>query len=101
MPFGERHFRHALAEFVAHYHGERNHQGLRNELIDGQPAADVGRIVGANGSADCSTTTREPRKKFDSGLRRNNGTLRDNSRRRMQNVRGDSSAGVISASSAN
>jgi hypothetical protein len=30
--------------FVAHYHGERNHQGLRNELIDGQPAADMGRI---------------------------------------------------------
>jgi putative transposase len=44
IPFGERHFRQALAEFVAHYHGERNHQGLRNELIDGQPAAEVGRI---------------------------------------------------------
>jgi putative transposase len=23
-----------LAEFVGHYHGERNHQGLDNELID-------------------------------------------------------------------
>jgi len=23
-----------LAEFVVHYHGERNHQGLDNELID-------------------------------------------------------------------
>ena len=44
IPFGERHFRQAVAEFVAHYHGERNHQGLRNELIEGQPAADVGRI---------------------------------------------------------
>jgi hypothetical protein len=32
-PLGERHFRRALAEFVAHYHGERNHQGLDNELI--------------------------------------------------------------------
>jgi transposase InsO family protein len=34
IPLGERHFRRALAEFVAHYHRERNHQGLHNELID-------------------------------------------------------------------
>ena len=33
IPLGERHFRHAVAEFVAHYHCERNHQGLDNELI--------------------------------------------------------------------
>jgi putative transposase len=32
---GERHFRRTLAEFAAHYHRERNHQGLSNELIDG------------------------------------------------------------------
>ena len=31
--FGERRLRHAIAEFVAHYHRERNHQGLGNELI--------------------------------------------------------------------
>jgi hypothetical protein len=31
--FGERRLRHALDEVVAHYHGERNHQGLGNELI--------------------------------------------------------------------
>jgi putative transposase len=31
---GERHFRRALADFVVHYHRERNHQGLANELID-------------------------------------------------------------------
>jgi hypothetical protein len=45
IPFGERHFRRAVAEFVAHYHRERNHQGLGNELIEG-PAADasIGRI---------------------------------------------------------
>ena len=43
IPFGERHFRRAVAEFVAHY-GERNHQGLRNELLESQPPADVGRI---------------------------------------------------------
>src|SRR5215471_7155847 len=31
--FGERRLLRALDEFVAHYHGERNHQGLDNELI--------------------------------------------------------------------
>lgn len=35
MPIGERHFRRAVTDFVAHYHHERNHQGLRNELIAG------------------------------------------------------------------
>jgi putative transposase len=34
IPVGERHLRRALAEFVVHYHRERNHQGLGNELID-------------------------------------------------------------------
>ena len=34
IPLGERHLRRTVAEFVAHYHGERNHQGLGNELID-------------------------------------------------------------------
>lgn len=34
IPFGERHLRRTVSEFVAHYHGERNHQGLGNELID-------------------------------------------------------------------
>jgi transposase InsO family protein len=27
IPFGERHFRRAITEFVAHHHRERNHQG--------------------------------------------------------------------------
>lgn len=31
---GERHLRRALAHFVAHYHAERNHQGLGNDLIE-------------------------------------------------------------------
>ncbi len=31
--FGERSLRRAVQEFVAHYHFERNHQGLDNELI--------------------------------------------------------------------
>jgi putative transposase len=35
--FGERRLLRALDEFVPHYHGERNHQGLGNELIT--PAA--------------------------------------------------------------
>src|SRR5437879_90962 len=35
IPFGERHLRRTLAEFIEHYHRERNHQGLGNELIDG------------------------------------------------------------------
>jgi transposase InsO family protein len=37
IPLGERHFRRAIAEFVEHYHRERNHQGLRNALIVGGP----------------------------------------------------------------
>jgi transposase InsO family protein len=39
IPLGEGHFRRTLAEFAAHYHRERNHQGLGNELIDGVPDA--------------------------------------------------------------
>src|SRR5438128_12302926 len=31
--FGERRLRQVLEEFVAHYYGERNHQGLGNDLI--------------------------------------------------------------------
>ena len=42
--FGERSLRRALAEFVAHYHGERNHQGLDNRLIE--PGEEVGRVEG-------------------------------------------------------
>ena len=38
--------RRTIAEFVAHYHIERNHQGLANELIEGAPALEdqAGRI---------------------------------------------------------
>jgi putative transposase len=28
IPLGERHFRQTVSEYVAHYHRERNHQGL-------------------------------------------------------------------------
>src|SRR5450830_1122323 len=45
IPFGERHLRRTIAEFVEHYHGERNHQGLGNVLIDdAPPVEDVHRI---------------------------------------------------------
>jgi transposase InsO family protein len=39
IPLGERHLRHAVREYTEHYHVERNHQGLGNELIDDQRGA--------------------------------------------------------------
>ena len=33
VPLGERHLRVAVTEFVEHYHRERNHQGLGNQLL--------------------------------------------------------------------
>ena len=42
--FGERSLRRALSEFVEHYHHERNHQGLENEIID--TGEEVGRSEG-------------------------------------------------------
>lgn len=42
--FGEASLRNTLAEYQAHYHEERNHQGLDNELID--PGDNVGAIAG-------------------------------------------------------
>jgi transposase InsO family protein len=44
IPLGEGHFRRAVAEFVAHYHHERNHHGLDNQLIDGVDRRVAGRI---------------------------------------------------------
>ena len=35
--FGERSLRTAVREFMAHYHEERNHQGLDNRLIQPNP----------------------------------------------------------------
>ena len=34
IPIGEAHLRRAVREYVEHYHGERNHQGLGNRLIE-------------------------------------------------------------------
>jgi transposase InsO family protein len=36
IPLGECHLRHAVREYTEHYHVERNHQGIGNELIDDQ-----------------------------------------------------------------
>ena len=42
VPLGERHLRQTILEYMALYHGERNHQGLGNALINGAGAASVG-----------------------------------------------------------
>lgn len=42
--FGENSLRRALKEFTEHYHSERNHQGIGNELIES--VDEVGRTGG-------------------------------------------------------
>jgi putative transposase len=42
IPFGERHLRRTITEYVEHYHRERNHQGIENELIEGAPPRHLG-----------------------------------------------------------
>ena len=37
VPLGERHLRCLVREYVAHYHRERNHQGLDNQLLQRPP----------------------------------------------------------------
>ncbi len=44
IPLGEGHLRRAVWEYTEHYHLERNHQGLGNELIDGLQEAGQGRV---------------------------------------------------------
>ena len=46
--FGERSLRRATREFAAHYHTERNHQGLENRLIEPD-----GRERSTRGAIDC------------------------------------------------
>ncbi|MAD80389.1 MAG: integrase core domain-containing protein [Pirellulaceae bacterium] len=46
--FGERALRNAVQEYLAHYHTERNHQGLDNTILD--PQAEVG---GGRGDIHC------------------------------------------------
>ncbi len=47
--FGQRPLERAVREYVEHYHGERNHQGLGNRLID--PGEQVGQ---SDGEVECS-----------------------------------------------
>ena len=42
--FGEGSLRNAVNQFLEHYHAERNHQGLDNQLID--PGEEVKRVAG-------------------------------------------------------
>ena len=43
--FGQAHLERVLREYVAHYHTERPHQGLGNELIHGTPWNGRGEVV--------------------------------------------------------
>jgi hypothetical protein len=49
--FGERHLRQVIKEFMAHYHGERFHQGLGGRLIE-KPAGSTSE-KGARGRVVC------------------------------------------------
>jgi hypothetical protein len=42
--FSESSLRHAIREYLVHYHGERNHQGLANRIL--VPGDEVGRASG-------------------------------------------------------
>ena len=42
--FGRKSLENAVREYVEHYHAERNHQGLGNELIE--PSDDAGAVAG-------------------------------------------------------
>ena len=46
--FGRRSLERAIGEYVDHYHAERNHQGLGNQLIDPGDSVDS-----ADGTVDC------------------------------------------------
>ena len=46
--FGEESLRNAVGEFLIHYHSERNHQGLHNQLIQPEAVA-----AGSKGEVDC------------------------------------------------
>lgn len=42
--FGERSLRRAISGYMIHFHEERNHQGLDNQLIDGAPTVGDGDV---------------------------------------------------------
>ncbi|MBI3725003.1 IS3 family transposase [bacterium] len=47
VPLGEGHLRWAIKNYLAHYHAERNHQGLESRIIEPEPGvpSHEGRIV--------------------------------------------------------
>lgn len=49
--FGERHLRHVIKEFMAHYHMERFHQGLGGQLVERQSPSATGQV--ARGKVVC------------------------------------------------
>ena len=56
--FGKRSVERAVTEYIEHYHAERNHQGLENELIEpGETTgSENGTIECREGLVDCSST---------------------------------------------
>ena len=47
---GQASLRHAVNEYLEHYHRERNHQGLENRLLKPSPTA-----KSCTGTIDCQT----------------------------------------------
>ena len=43
--FGEASLRHAIPEYIAHYHEERAHQGIGNERIERRGVVRDGEVV--------------------------------------------------------
>jgi putative transposase len=68
IPVGERHLRRALAEFVVHYHRERNHQGLGNELIDTVASRPRSTASSASAAFSAFTTARHSARGGDVSL---------------------------------
>jgi len=50
--FGEAHLRYLLDEFIAHYHFERPHQGLGNQLLSGAVPPQAALL---SGEVECQT----------------------------------------------
>ena len=48
IPLGERHLRSAVSEYTKHYHHERNHQGLENQVI-----AKASNLRSMEGAVEC------------------------------------------------
>jgi hypothetical protein len=67
--FSERPLARTLAEFSAHYHGERNHQGKSNKLILSSLAINPNQaathLCVASGSVAYSNTMAAPHEYFD------------------------------------